>query len=701
MWIGTWGSGLLKISNLFLHSFKFIDGLKLGASAMDKYGNIWIGSNGGVWEVYKDVNNLWQRKFHSLLSNDKNLNILLIDKKDRLWVKLNQKKGLQYKIYTIKHIKNKASLMIDLELKKITDYLKGKDILTAYSDNQDHLWFSIAKVGVALVNEINAQLLKLYTPSDSIPGNDIKAFYQDNKNQVWIGGWQEGISILYSPDKGNSVPVFKERITTDNGLPDNMIRSIYEDTSGDIWIGTRHNGVVVFNKDRTIKQKLTMNDGLLSNSIWGIVEGSENKICLWTDIGIEQIDHLTLKVLKPRKEFFANTRPLLTIGSYKNNIWFFNTDEELFIYDFIPLKNEIHYPLVDITKVLINGNTIPVTNFISSAEESSDLSYTENNITIEYAGLSFKDEQAVTYQYRLLVNNSYIFSQGEIDTNWTVPSNRRYVSFASLQPGSYLFQVRAINIDGIKSKSSASIIFNIIPPFWLRWWFILLIALSAISMIFIFYKYRVNQLLKIEKLRTRIAADLHDELASNLSSIAMFGNIIQQSSISQEHHKKPSELLTRIISLSQESVTSIKEIIWAINPNIETVQSLLIKVRDSIVTNCKAKNIELYFDIPDKQLLPSLNLSPEIRRDLWMFLKESLSNSIKHSGCTMLKLQTSFDGKLLSLVLKDDGKGFDPSGNYEGNGLSNLKKRANNLNAGFKINSEIGKGTTLSIEMKI
>jgi signal transduction histidine kinase len=217
--------------------------------------------------------------------------------------------------------------------------------------------------------------------------------------------------------------------------------------------------------------------------------------------------------------------------------------------------------------------------------------------------------------------------------------------------------------------------------------------------IYSIYQYRINSLLKIERLRTRIASDLHDELASNLSSIAMFGNIIQQEN--NEKKNPPHELLDRIINLSQDSVVSIREIIWAINPKVETTRNLLIKIRDSIVVSCRAKNIKLEFDIPDEQMLSAENLSPEVRRDLWMLLKEALTNSIKHSGCTELKLVALYDGHLLRIVIKDNGKGFDKDEKFSGNGLVNMKRRAASLYADFEINSEKGEGTTIILSLKI
>jgi signal transduction histidine kinase len=181
----------------------------------------------------------------------------------------------------------------------------------------------------------------------------------------------------------------------------------------------------------------------------------------------------------------------------------------------------------------------------------------------------------------------------------------------------------------------------------------------------------------------------------------MFGKIIQ------DETKTPSkasimmpQLLERIITLSQESVVSIRDIIWAIDPKTETMHDLLIRVRDMIISSCRAKEITLNYDLPNKELLPSKNLSPEQRRDLWMLMKEALSNSVKHSGCTELYVITLYDGEHIKIVIKDNGKGFNTSVNYNGKGLGTMKKRASYLGAILEFSSEPGKGTTIILNMR-
>jgi signal transduction histidine kinase len=137
------------------------------------------------------------------------------------------------------------------------------------------------------------------------------------------------------------------------------------------------------------------------------------------------------------------------------------------------------------------------------------------------------------------------------------------------------------------------------------------------------YRYRVNQLLEIERVRTRIAADLHDDIAANLSSIAMFSQLIKNQGTPIEQENNPMfSLLDRILELSKESVTAIRDIIWAIDPKPENAYGLLIKARDTVINSCRAKDINFIFDVPSKEAFPPENLAPDKRKDLYLLIKK-------------------------------------------------------------------------------
>src|SRR6185295_12749272 len=147
----------------------------------------------------------------------------------------------------------------------------------------------------------------------------------------------------------------------------------------------------------------------------------------------------------------------------------------------------------------------------------------------------------------------------------------RTVNFSNLAPGAYRFLVRAINADSVSSETPASLSFTILPPVWQRWWFILLTAALLGLVAYALYRYRVTRLLQLEQVRTRIAADLHDDIGSNLSQIAIWGEVARRQPPRQEGtqsavgtNEDSPEPLERIAATARETAAAMSDIVWAI-----------------------------------------------------------------------------------------------------------------------------------------
>ena len=194
--------------------------------------------------------------------------------------------------------------------------------------------------------------------------------------------------------------------------------------------------------------------------------------------------------------------------------------------------------------------------------------------------MTYNDEQSFKYQYSI----------GNNKEEWSSPTTDNKISFAALKPGKYKFSVRAIGSNNAVSRNTASWSFEILSPLWQRWWFILASVLILLTFTIIVFRSRINRVRHIERLRTQIASDLHDDLASNLSSITIFSKIIQ------DRPEEINNLIERIINISKDSVNSIKDIIWAIDPKVETIEDLLLRLQDFCMFNCRANNIRLFFE---------------------------------------------------------------------------------------------------------
>jgi signal transduction histidine kinase len=366
------------------------------------------------------------------------------------------------------------------------------------------------------------------------------------------------------------------------------------------------------------------------------------------------------------------------------------------------VKENTHVPPIVITGFRKFDKPIDIRQAIGRSG-AIELSYKEDVLSFEFAALDFARPEKNQYAYKL---------EG-FDKDWVYCGTRRTATYTNLDGGEYLFRAKGSNNDGVWNEEGASIAVIITPPFWATWLFRTLFVAAIAGSIGGTIRYigvrKLQRRLRIleqqhalERERLRISGDLHDELASNLSSIAMFSRILQDEMASAKEGAVPKpQLLERITTLAQESVDSIREIIWAIDPKEETLEKLLIRLRDMVAASCRAKGIHCRFDQPKGKQLASTNLPPELRRQLWLLLKEAVNNALKHSRCTELVLSAEYSGGILNVVVRDNGVGFDPAKVVRGKGLGTMRTRSEQIGASLELKSGTGEGTSFLVSLKI
>jgi signal transduction histidine kinase len=283
------------------------------------------------------------------------------------------------------------------------------------------------------------------------------------------------------------------------------------------------------------------------------------------------------------------------------------------------------------------------------------------------------------YQYRLQA----------ADTDWSPPSEMRTVTYASLSPGRYMFQVRAVDSDGLVSAIPASISFRILRPVWQRWWFVSLVVLALGLAARGAFRYRVARLLEVANMRTRIATDLHDDIGANLTRIVLLSEVARQT-----HDDGP---LTSVARIARESVGAMSDIVWAINPKRESLLDLIRRMRQHAGEVFTLRDIELDFDAP--AATGDVRLGMDVRRDVLLVFKEAVSNAARHSGCSRVSIQLRVEGARLVLVVADDGLGFETSRESDGQGLSSMTRRAERLEGTLDVVSGPGAGTTVTLHI--
>jgi signal transduction histidine kinase len=238
-----------------------------------------------------------------------------------------------------------------------------------------------------------------------------------------------------------------------------------------------------------------------------------------------------------------------------------------------------------------------------------------------------------------------------------------------------------------------SLSFRILPAFYQSVWFYLPIALLVLALLYTFYRYRMQQIIKMERMRARIASDLHDDIGSTLSSISLISEVASR----QKKEDIFVKTLSKIGDDSRNVLNSMDDIIWSVNPQNDSLSSLIVRLREYAIPFCESKNIS--FNMNVEETIYSMKLGMDERRNLYLIVKEAINNAVKYSGCKNLMV-TLVNKHELEISIQDDGCGFDITLPTSRNGLANMERRANQIGATFNINSEINIGTYILFKTK-
>jgi signal transduction histidine kinase len=313
-------------------------------------------------------------------------------------------------------------------------------------------------------------------------------------------------------------------------------------------------------------------------------------------------------------------------------------------------------------------------------------------VEFRYTGVNFDSPERVRFRYRL---------EG-LDTDWLEAGTRRSALYNYVPPGQYDFRITACNGDGAWSETGVMLSMVVAPHFWQVWWVRCLAALgillSVAGAVRVVEKRKSQRRLKrleqekaLERERTRIAQDLHDEMGAKLCRISY---------LSEHARRSPdlsSEIKRQIVSISdstREVLSSLDEIVWAINPQNDMLEHLVSYIGHYAREYFLETGIECDLDMPTQ--LPVYPLSSQLRHHLLLAVHEAFTNVLKHSGATRAKISVVCENSALEIIVSDNGKGFGVLSNEEngnGNGLRNMRQRLTEIGGDCRIESNPGEET--------
>ncbi|MDB6028834.1 MAG: putative two-component system sensor kinase [Verrucomicrobiales bacterium] len=749
LWIGTYG-GLSRWANgQFVREFNragaFFD--QINVIFEDREKNIWLGTKTGVYRMTQTLAVTYARE-HGLSHN----NVMSISEVARgnFWIGtwgggVNWMRDGDIDHFTqTRH--NQIGLTSDFILGMAkendrqfwfgTDYQggvfrttmqNGKPTFThfgkkegftnsitrvAHSDGHCGVWFGTEE-GLVVYN--NGTFTN-YGTKEGLVGSVVRDIVQDKDGSHWIAT-TEGISH------------FKEgrfkNLTQADGLSDRDVRALYaEPIENVIWIGTAKGGLnrLKIMGDGSFKiTSYTRRVGLWSDEIFDIVDDTRGFLWMSCLKGIfrvskSELDDLDSGKIKKLPDAPPENRDrILNIqcngiakpGAIRavDGRLFFATVKGVVVIDPNFHRTNTVVPPVIIEQLVADKRQFEVADASNAATSHViEIAPGRGELEFRFTTLSFQEPERVQFKFKL---------EG-VDEDWREAGNRREASYNNIGPGTYRFRVMACNNDGLWNPNPAMVNVTLRPHFWQTSWFYSLSTIMAVGLVAGVARFATRRRMErklvlleqqhaLEKERTRIARDMHDEIGARLTQISLLGGLAKR------HVNNPSEVQKHIETIGQTArdvVSALDQIVWTMDPRKDTLENFATFLCRYASSFFQDSAIICEFDLPPD--MPHCRLETDVRHNLVLAVKEALTNVLKHSGGDHVILQMRVETKRLEIIVSDNGRGFDihPSSETRltgrvGNGLGNIAQRLESIGGKYRIESAPGKGTHLFFSMTL
>ncbi|MEP7317670.1 MAG: two-component regulator propeller domain-containing protein, partial [Panacibacter sp.] len=592
--------------------------------------------------------------------------------------------GLYIIPYSLQNMYDKKQwLHISVESDKA---LPSNNIYAVTEDSNGIIWLGTYK-GVCNYNPKTKQAQAVYVSPKQMVVSDyiIRTLCTDADNTIWCGS-DNGLYLI----KNNTViKTFRNDETNAASISNNGITVVFPDRNKNIWIGTKA-GLNLFNKTKNNFQRFTLQSGLPSDGIRSIQQDTDGHLWVGTNNGLVKFNTSDKKIAAYGIEDGLCSNQFGTNAADRDNegSLYFGTNNGLVSFRPGNITPNLFVPPVAITNIRILNNplaTLSDTSIINTYRKENRLvlQYDQNFFSFEFAALNYINSSANKYAYQL---------EG-VDKEWNNSGTQRFAGYTDIQPGNYTFKVKASNNDGVWNNIPVTVEVIIIPPWWRTWWFYTLCVIAFCALIYTIYRIRVKQILKLYNLRSSIAKDLHDDVGSALSSIALLSRIAHDGKTNARLN--PDEIFSRIGDTSKRMIDLMDDIIWSVNPDNDRFSNMLIRMREYAAEMLEAKDIDFTFKVAED--IEELKIPMQMRKDYFLIFKEAINNLAKYSQCTQAAIRIYHTNRNIVTTIDDNGIGFDPQAINSRNGLKNMQQRAASIKGTFEIDTQPGQGTRITL----
>ncbi len=678
IWVGTDGDGLERIHK---KNLVVIDE-KAPGSPVSIAESIAEDLTGGVWTAF-DRRGLTYTQTNSTanfrIGTYTNASSVFVDSRQQVWAGTRSEGLFQFVAGSFQPVA--AALPVGLQIFALFQSRDGK------------LWVG----GQNRLASFDGQDWNFYSPAEGLPSGAIRALAEDVNSNLWIGSDSAGICTL------------RDGKISPTNAPVTDILCLLSDSDGVLWAGTSGHGLARCEQGRWTSYSST--NGLMGDDIGYLIEDDSTNLWLGSYEGLMRAEKKSLTDLATGVSKKISCRTFLTsecsLGAQPAAIrtrggrLLFPTIEGLVAVNPADLRPNTNPPPVVIESVLVDGLEQKSSPLSSIWPEAIVLQPENEQLEIHFTALNFSAPKGAQFGARFKY-------QLEGDKTWTDVGGERVAHIGRLAPGSYVFRVIACNEDGYWNDIGATITVVVEPPFWRKPWFVAAAVLGFLGVlagtIYLISTAKLRRQLRlaqqkelIEHERARIARDLHDQLGANLTQITLLGEM------AETDKEIPAEIelhAQQICVTARETTRSLDEIVWAVNPSNDTLESL---------ANYACKYAQDYFAMAGVSYraelppgLPPTPILPEVRHNIFLAYKEAVNNVVKHAHATEARVKLQLEADRFILSVTDNGRGLgDISDKKLRNGMKNMRRRLADVNGEFRIAPGTEGGTVVSLTVPI